>query len=121
MTSSMQPMFGGARWRRQTIREIGKLTARAPAAEAHAVRYDPAMLKGLPTPVVRYFEFALTPGQPLIESARIDWEGEFSIRPEHWSSFEATQYYRMRPPGFIRDARIRVVPAVSVLVRRRLH
>ena len=110
-------MPGGARWRRQTAREIEKLTARASAADAHVAHYDRTMLKGLPTSVVRYFEFALTPGQPMVERARIDWEGEFSIRPRRWSPFAATQHYRVRPPGFVWDARIRVVPAVSVLVR----
>ena len=110
-------MPGSARWRRQTAQDIERLTAKAPTAEAPAARYDRTMLVGLPTPVVRYFEFALTPGQHMIDGARIDWEGEFSIRPRRWSAFAATQRYRVRPPGFVWDARIRVVPAVSVLVR----
>ena len=107
----------GARWRRQTAREIATLSSRVPATGAHATHYDRTMLAGLPAPVARYFEFVLTPGQPLVESARIDWSGEFSIRPRRWSAFVATQHYRVRPPGFVWDARIHVAPALSVLVR----
>ena len=113
----MPVMLAGARWRRQTAREIAKLSARAQAAEAHAAHYDRTMLVGLPAPVARYFEFALTPGQPMVERARIDWEGEFSMSAGHWSAFAATQYYRVRPPGFVWDAQIRIMPALSVRVR----
>jgi hypothetical protein len=110
-------MIGGARWKRQTARDVEKLAARSPSADVRSARYDRLMLVGLPTPVVRYFEFALTPGQPMIESARIEWVGEFSIRPRRWSAFAATQHYRVRPPGFVWDARIHMAPAVPVLVR----
>ncbi|MBK5187764.1 MAG: hypothetical protein JJD97_05925 [Gemmatimonadaceae bacterium] len=112
----MLAVLGGARWKRDTAREIRKLATRAPAAPQPA-HYDRAEIDSLPAPVVRYFEFALTQGQPLIEHARIEWKGQFSIRPRRWTPFSATQHYQMRPPGFVWDARIRMTPGVPVLVR----
>jgi hypothetical protein len=80
-------------------------------------RYDRSMISSLPTPVARYFDFALMDGQRAIERACIKWSGEFSIRPRRWSAFTATQHYRVRPPGFIWDARISIAPIVPILVR----
>ena len=113
----MLAILGGARWRRQTASDVERLSAISPSMPAHTAHYDRWMLAGLPAPVIRYFHFALTPGQRMIERARIDWIGEFSIRPRRWSAFAARQHYRVRPPGFVWDARIRMVPAVPVLVR----
>jgi len=75
------------------------------------------MLHGLPAPVARYFDFALSPGQPMVAGACIEWEGEFSMRPRRWSAFTATQHYRVHPPAFVWDARIRMSGVVPVLVR----
>ena len=109
--------LGSARWKRQTARDVAKLSASPTRTSLKTTRYDHSMIAGLPTPVARYFRLALTQGQPMIERARIDWIGEFSIRPRRWSAFVATQHYRVYPPGFVWDARIRVAPAVPVLVR----
>jgi len=113
----MLAMLGSARWKRQTAHDVAELLASAPSASANDTRYDRSMLATLPAPVARYFRFALTEGQSMIELARIDWSGEFSIRPRRWSAFTATQYYRVHPPGFIWDARISAAPAVPILVR----
>ncbi|MEP7064539.1 MAG: DUF6544 family protein [Gemmatimonadota bacterium] len=80
-------------------------------------RYDRAEIASLPAPVVRYFDFALRQGQPLVTAALIEWEGTFSMRPRRWSAFTATQHYRVQPPGFVWDARIWMTSLVPVLVR----
>ena len=75
-------------------------------------------LAGLPAPAVRYFAFALTPGQPLIRRARLKWSGEFLMRTGGaWSPFTAEQHYTVRPPGFVWDAAIRMAPLLAVRVR----
>jgi hypothetical protein len=53
----------------------------------------------------------------LVTRARIEWEGSFSMRPNRWSAFTATQHYRVQPPGFVWDARIWMTSIVPVLVR----
>jgi hypothetical protein len=75
-------------------------------------------LLGLPAPVVRYFEFALTPRQPLIRRARIEHRGEFrGARDAKWSPFRSVQHFSVQRPGFVWDARVHMAPLVTVRVR----
>jgi hypothetical protein len=110
-------ILGSARWEQETRQEIGTLYSRARVNEPRVFRLERSHIAGLPEPVVRYFDFALTAGQPLVESARIEWEGDFTMRPRRWSAFTATQHYRVRPPGFVWDARIWMSRVLPVLVR----
>jgi len=88
------------------------------AAGALPATFSPEELSGLPDPVARYFAFALTPGQPLVRRARIRWEGEFRTRPNaKWSPFVAMQDFTVRPPGFVWDATMHMMPLVPVRVR----
>jgi hypothetical protein len=111
--------IGAVRWNRATARMLDRLTvAPSDAAGAPPARFSPEDLTGLPAPVARYFAFALTPGQPLIRSARVRWEGEFRSAPNAgWNRFTAVQHFTVRPPGFVWDATIRMMPLVSVRVR----
>jgi hypothetical protein len=113
----MLAMLGGARWKRQTARAVERLSPDRSPAPVAVLRYDRATLHGLPAPVTRYFDSVLTPGQPMVAAACIEWEGEFSMRPHRWSAFTATQHYRVHPPGFVWDARIRMSGVLPVLVR----
>jgi len=80
--------------------------------------FSPDELHGLPAPVVRYFEFSLTPGQPLIRGARIEHRGEFrGAIDAKWSPFSSVQHVAVQRPGFVWDARIRMAPLVTVRVR----
>jgi uncharacterized protein DUF6920 len=110
-------MLGNARWKRQTAQAVAQLSPDLSSMPMRAPQYDRATLLGLPAPVTRYFDFALTPEQPVVEGACIEWEGEFSMRPRRWSSFTATQHYRVQPPGFVWDARIWMSSVLPVLVR----
>ncbi|MGE5728841.1 MAG: DUF6544 family protein [Gemmatimonas sp.] len=113
----MLAILGTAKWKQQTATEIRKLSPGASPLAARAARYERAEIAALPAPVIRYFEFALTPGQPVVTGARIEWEGQFSMRPRRWSAFTATQHYRVQPPGFVWDARIWMTGVLPVLVR----
>jgi hypothetical protein len=88
-------MLGSARWKRQTCRVVEQLSPAFSSAPVGISRYDRAILDGLPAPVIRYFDFALSPGQPMVAGACIEWEGDFSMRPRHWSAFTARQHYRV--------------------------
>jgi hypothetical protein len=110
-------MLGSARWKRQTCRVVEQLSPAFSSAPVGISRYDRAILDGLPAPVIRYFDFALSPGQPMVAGACIEWEGDFSMRPRRWSAFTARQHYRVHPPGFVWDARVRMSGVLPVLVR----
>ncbi len=101
-------------WNRETRRSAALLRAR-PGAEAAPFSRDE--LAGLPAPVVRYFEFALTPGQPLVRNARFRQIGEFAMRAGSWSPFTAVEHFAVEPPGFLWDATIRMAPMMSFHVR----
>lgn len=100
-------------WGRSTARAVGRL---APGGTAGTFTRD--QLAGLPAPVVRYFEFALTPGQPLLRTARIEHAGAFrGSLDAPWSPFTSVQHVAVDPPGFVWDAKIRMSPLLTVRVR----
>jgi hypothetical protein len=107
---------GGSAWNRQSERMIEQLNGRRVSSEPTV--FSPDELRGLPAPVVRYFQFALTPGQPLIRSARIEHRGEFrGAIDARWNPFGSVQHFTVQRPGFVWDAKIRMAPLVTVRVR----
>jgi hypothetical protein len=76
----------------------------------------------LPLPVGRYFERAIPEDQKRIARARVFQEGTFLVRPPRlWRPFRAVETFTARPPGFLWEARIRMLPGVHVLVRDAFH
>jgi len=111
---------GGAwHWNRQTRRAVAALHATADLrAPSEPQRFEPGLLDGLPVPVARYFEFAITPGRPLVRGARIVHRGEFRTSPEGpWAPFHSVEHFTAAPPGFVWDASIRMMPLLGVRVR----
>lgn len=108
---------GTTLWNRTTARTVDRLTRGS--ATFDTTVFSQEELEGLPEPVVRYFEYALTPGQPLIRRATIEQTGEFRIggMDASWSPFTAVQHFSANPPGFVWDADIRMAPMMSVRVR----
>jgi hypothetical protein len=109
-----------ARWARATSRATERLAARARSSSpAERPRlFSPDQLAGLPAPVVRYFTFALTPGQPLPRTVHARWIGEFrTSRTAAWKPFTAVQDFTIDPPGFVWNATITMAPLISVRVR----
>ena len=108
--------IGQLRWNRATQDAVGLL--RAGVDPAAGSIWNPEMTDTLPPPVRRYFRFALTPGQPSINSARLDQVGEFLARPDgKWSPFTAFEHFTAHPPAFVWDASIGSAPLVTVRVR----
>src|SRR5690606_17565880 len=68
-------VLGARAWDRAASRMVGRVVAAERGAHPRTFRAE--MLAGLPAPVTRYFEFALTPGQPLVRTARVEHAGEF--------------------------------------------
>jgi hypothetical protein len=80
-------------------RALERGRARTPSAP-----YDHDEIRALPPPVVRYFEAALTPGRPFIESATLVQEG--TLRTPGEMRFRAITRVTTRRPGFVWEATI---------------
>jgi hypothetical protein len=122
-------LVGGVLWNRRTARMVERLGTGTPTAapvsasaspSSSVATFSPAQLEGLPTPVARYFLFALQPGQPLVRAARVEHAGTFATEPDQWEPFTSVQHFRVRPPAFVWDAAIRmgrIPPMLGVRVR----
>lgn len=93
-----------------------------------ALRSDAAAVPGrtvadaestdLPAPVARYFGTVLEEELPYARAVRLRQRGAFRLggRDASWRPMRATQYVTARPPGFVWDATIDVVPLFPVRV-----
>jgi hypothetical protein len=109
-------LYGITRWQSDTI----ALRARLEASRSRAGTriFDTQELNGLPDPVQRFFQAALTPGQPLIAVAELGQSGQFNLSEtnEQWARFSATQIVVTQRPGFDWDARIRQAAGIHIFV-----
>ena len=115
-------VFGERRW----VSEGKELHAKLEAGRMHGklgpsslpTRYDVRELEGLPAPVQRYFRAVLKDGQPIITAVTIDIAGTFNMSPtgEQWKQFTSRQRVTTRRPGFLWDAKIAMLPGVTVRV-----
>jgi len=103
-------------WDGATSRLVARLSENGADGVAPST-FDALALDGLPRPVARYFAFALSPGQRVIARAHLRFTGTFAAKPDAWAPFTADQDVRAQPPGFVWDARIAMMPVVSVRVR----
>jgi hypothetical protein len=105
-------------WDRATVRAVDRMAEHSARANAPTTTaYTRDMLAGLPAPVVRYFDFALTSGRCLVRRARLDQAGQLSTGPGVWKPFTAVEYFSVHPPAFVWDAKIRTAPLLPVRVR----
>ncbi len=109
---------GDIAWRRSSRHLASRLLESASPQQGAPVEEPAEVPDDLPAPVERYFAFAMPSRTDRIHTAHIRWTGEFQMRPDAgWSSFEAGQDFTTFPPGFVWDARIRMLPLVPVRVR----
>lgn len=109
--------LGKYRW--QLATEAARSNLEAARLPIQPLTFDSREIADLPAPVQRYFRAVLPEGQPLISAVRISHQGTFnaSETEEKWSPFTSTQLVISQRPGFDWDARIAMMPGVSVLVR----
>ena len=68
-------------------------------------------VKSLPSPVRRYFQYALKDGQPIVGSVRIAMNGAFKMKEtDQWIPFEANQYISAKEPSYVWHATLRPLP-----------
>jgi uncharacterized protein DUF6544 len=106
-------------WHRGVARREGGLVQRMRMSREIAERpFQQSDLAELPPPVARYFAFAIPDGRRRIRAARVRWAGDMRLQPgAKWSPFTADQRFTVSPPGFVWDARVRMMPMVPVRVR----
>jgi hypothetical protein len=89
------------------------------ADEGATVRVTSSQYARVPAPVRRYFRHVLQDDQLFVATARLSQTGTFrsvTDEPGDWSPFRATQVVTTRPPGFLWDAAIDMIPWASVRV-----
>mgnify|MGYP001187735348 CR=1 FL=1 len=110
-------MLGAARWAFLTRALQSRLVAgRQTVLPA---RFELRELSGLPDPVQRYFRVALTAGQPMLGAVRIEHAGSFNIADsgaDRWKAFTSGERVIARPPGFVWDGRVTLIPGLTVHV-----
>ena len=106
-------------WRRGVARREDALVRHMRQSRGTPERaFQRSDVADLPAPVARYFTFAIPDGQRRIRAARVRWAGDMRLQPgAEWSPFTAEQHFTVAPPGFVWDARVRMIPAIPVRVR----
>ena len=108
--------YGALRWSSATRVLLARLEAgRVPIVDAV---YDPAELEGLPAPVQRFFRAVLTDGQPVVAAVSVGHAGSFNLSEAgvRWKAFTSEQRVVTQRPGFVWDAKISMLPGLSVRV-----
>lgn len=107
-------LSGALRWRAAAARlHRGLEGARAPQVPGPE---DLAALADLPPPVQRYLRAVLRDGQAPVHGARIGHRGSFNLGGGRWRPFTSRQRVAVPGPGFVWDARIALVPGLSIRV-----
>lgn len=109
-------IYGNRRWHSTTEAMRTELDAARLPVEVKT--YNPEELDDLPAPVQRYFHNVLEDGQRIIAAVSLEQAGTFNMdeSTDQWNSFTADQYIITRQPGFDWDARITMLPSISVRV-----
>jgi hypothetical protein len=115
-TIAVALIYGNRRWQSATEAMLTALDAARLPVEVKT--YNPEELDDLPAPVQRYFHNVLEEGQRIIAAVSLEQAGTFNMdeSADQWNSFTADQYIITRQPGFDWDARITMLPGISVRV-----
>jgi hypothetical protein len=111
--------YGALHWQRTTAELSGRLAPAGGERGGDSVDvYREEELAGLPSPVQRYFRTVLNDGRPIIRGVSLKQKGSFNMGRDgdQWKPFTATQEVNPRQPGFLWDARIRMLPVMPVHV-----
>jgi hypothetical protein len=108
--------YGAARWAESTRRVL--INLEDARIQATSTRYDTRELEGLPAPVQRYFRTVLKDGQPVIAAATLELAGTFNMSAtgDQWKPFTSRQRVVTHRPGFLWDAKVSMLPGLSVRV-----
>jgi len=110
-------IFGAGRWQAATLRLRSQLQASRQPLPPAPVDLT-TELAALPRPVQRWLTQVLTDGQPRIAAVTVRHSGRFNTRNDgvRWRPFRSEQRVVIGRPGFLWDARISILPGLSVHV-----
>lgn len=108
--------FGASRWQSATEEMHAKLEA--VHLPNNSPTYNANELDDLPAPVQRYFRAVLSDDQPMVSRVSVAHTGTFNMSEsgEQWKPFTSTQHVTTRPPGFVWNGRITMMPGLPVRV-----
>ncbi len=109
-------LYGISRWQSSTREMHEKLeAARLPIGPRV---HDSTELSGLPAPVQRYFRAVLKNGQPMVSAVSVEHIGTFNMSEtgEQWRPFTSTQRVITHRLGFDWEARVAMMPGLTVRV-----
>jgi hypothetical protein len=109
-------VYGASRWEAGTRELRTRLEeARVPV---HPQVVDLKEIEGLPGPVQRYFRRVIKDGGPMVSRVRVQHRGTFNMgdTSDRWRPFTSHQLMITRRPGFDWDARISMMPGLTVRV-----
>ncbi len=108
--------FGASRWQSATEEMHAKLEA--VHLPNNSPTYNANELDDLPAPVQRYFRAVLSDDQPMVSRVSVAHTGTFNMSEsgEQWKPFTSTQHVTTRPPGFVWNGRIAMMPGLPVRV-----
>lgn len=109
-------LAGTIRWGRGTRKRRASLEAAGRPLEPQ--RFRSHELEELPAPVQRYFRKVLTEGQPLLRGVYVEHQGRLNLGASQarWKRFASSQRVITCRPGFDWDARVSVMPGLTVRV-----
>jgi hypothetical protein len=110
---------GALRWNAATARALDRLESSPSGdAERRPSAVSPEQFDALPSPVRRYFEFALAPRQRMIERAHLRQHGVMRAEAgAAWKRFTAVEHFSTHPVGFVWDATMEMIPLLPVRIR----
>jgi hypothetical protein len=113
--------YGSKRWAAASLGLTHKLDSAGNEGKtnrARPTRYQSRELDDLPAPVQRYFRLVLKDGQPIIAAANVELAGNFNMSTtgEQWKPFQSRQRVVTRRPGFLWDAKISLLPGLTIRV-----
>jgi hypothetical protein len=110
--------YGRARWAEATQALLRQLDAARQSAPARPC--DLRELDGLPAPVQRYLRAVLKDGQAIVTGVRVQHTGSFNVnafgKRQRWMPFTSEQQVVTRRPGFVWNARMALLPGISIRV-----
>ncbi len=109
-------LYGTQRWKSQSAELFQTLDQSLQQNTRSA--YDSSMTDSLPKPVKRYLGKVLKSGQPIVASLNLQQSGTFNMsqEDEQWKPFSADQTVTASRPGFVWNAKINMMPGLSVYV-----
>lgn len=85
-------------------------------------RYNRKQIQDLPEPVQKYFDYALTDGQPYVSYLRLKHGGRFKTAPDKdWMDIQGQQYFIAEKPGFVWSGKTKMFRAEDAFVNGHGH